>query len=88
MTSPASKIVPHTPGPWHTNAIHASVRSADNDPVAVLMARTQEEDEANACLIAAAPRMAEFIMRLATQPEDDGLANMALAVLKETGVLP
>ena len=55
----------HTPGPWHVDSTH--VRHAINtENVHVAMANigpglTQEEAIANARLIAAAPRMYEYI---------------------------
>jgi hypothetical protein len=74
----------HTPGPWAVHPVRARVdafNSGDALPVCELLwptdERTEEETEANAALIAAAPDLLEALQRLRNEAKLTGLDQQA-----------
>ncbi len=81
----------HTPGPWRVSSFEVSagavgrtVMGADDFSIGYIGERDREENEANARLIAAAPRMYDILRAWHdAKPGDDGPYCDAWQLLKE-----
>lgn len=82
----------HAPGPWGFDSCHAwkrfniyreeagilrHIATVNNLPPVALMGKSEEEAEANARLIAAAPEMLEALKEIVRQGEQIGGRNAA-----------
>lgn len=79
----------HTPGPWKIDArnLFALIIEDSTKGLAMVAGRSVDERIANAALIAAAPDMLAFIVRLTEIVGDSGLAGAeyeeAIALIKK-----
>lgn len=60
-----------TPGPWEFRFIYRLLRRVRESPGDLLIGHDSSEDSANAHLMAAAPKLAEFIESLLTKLRND-----------------
>ena len=80
----------HTEGPWETrNGMVFSSRNKSGKTLAQVYGRTQDEEDANALLIAAAPDLLEacrLVLSLASGGYDRHMTPAIRAMLRESGI--
>lgn len=89
MKTKDKKAPAHTPGPWHvgTGWIYASESKDDvAEALAVCQIGVSDRNDADAKLIAAAPRMADELKAILESSNDQATQERILSVLHEAGI--
>lgn len=82
----------HTPGPWRVHAVAGLIQEANGHSIAAYTGTSQDEADANARLIAAAPELLAALEHLlalnsgcAPEEEERGWDQARAAIAKATG---